>query len=126
MPLENVERRVVARIAQVAAGAACAAAMNSPLPQPPRIGPWGRPKSTLIQPADGALQATDLVERMRAYAEASRAPNTWRAYQSDLKQFGEWCATKRVEALPAAATTVAAYLADHAGKLATSTLQRRL
>ena len=63
---------------------------------------------------------------MRAYAEASRAPNTWRAYQSDLRHFGAWCAEHGLEPLPAAAATVAAYLTDHAGVLATATLQRRL
>lgn len=63
---------------------------------------------------------------MREYAEASRAPNTWRAYQSDLRHFAAWCAERGVEPLPAAATTVAAYLTDHAGALATSTLERRL
>ena len=63
---------------------------------------------------------------MREYAEASRAPNTWRAYQSDLRHFAAWCAGRGLEPLPAAATTVAAYLTDHAGQLATSTLQRRL
>jgi site-specific recombinase XerD len=63
---------------------------------------------------------------MREYAEASRAPNTWRAYQSDLRHFAAWCAKRGLEPLPAAATTVAAYLTDHAGVLATSTLERRL
>ena len=86
----------------------------------------GETQIDLIDPSARALAATDLVTRMREYAEASRAPNTWRAYQSDLKQFGEWCAEHDLEALPAAGTTVAAYLTDHAGVLATSTLQRRL
>ena len=63
---------------------------------------------------------------MREYAEASRAPNTWRAYQSDLRHFAAWCAGRGLEPLPAAATTVAAYLTDHAGVKATSTLERRL
>jgi len=59
---------------------------------------------------------------MRAYAEASRAPNTWRAYQSDLRHFERWCAKRRLEPVPAAATTVAAYLADFAGVLSVATL----
>jgi site-specific recombinase XerD len=63
---------------------------------------------------------------MREYAEASRAPNTWRAYQSDLRHFETWCAQNKLQALPAAGTVVAAYLADHAGALSTATLQRRL
>jgi len=47
-------------------------------------------------------------------------------YRSDLEHFAHWCAERDLEPVPAAATTVAAYLADHAGVLATSTLQRRL
>jgi site-specific recombinase XerD len=86
----------------------------------------GEPRIDLIQPPSGTPAATDLVERMRAYAEASRAPNTWRAYQSDLRHFAAWCANHGLEPLPAAAATVAAYLTDHAGQLATATLQRRL
>ena len=63
---------------------------------------------------------------MREYAEASRAPNTWRAYQADLRHFAAWCTEHGLEPLPAAATTVAAYLADHTGQLSTATLERRL
>jgi site-specific recombinase XerD len=86
----------------------------------------GETKIDLIDPSQRALATTDLVERMREYAEASRAPNTWRAYQSDLRHFAAWCAKHGLEPLPAAAATVAAYLTDHADQLATSTLQRRL
>jgi site-specific recombinase XerD len=63
---------------------------------------------------------------MREYAEASRAPNTWRAYQSDLRHFAAWCAERSLEPLPAAGVMVATYLADYAGTLSTATLQRRL
>ena len=41
------------------------------------------------------------------YAEASRAPNTWRAYQSDLRHFTAWCARHGLEPLPATGATVA-------------------
>ncbi|PZS40882.1 MAG: hypothetical protein DLM62_00520 [Pseudonocardiales bacterium] len=74
-----------------------------------------------------ALQAEALLDRMRAYAEASRAPNTWRAYQSDLRHFAAWCAQRGIaEPVPATATAVAAYLTDFAGVLSIATLQRRL
>jgi site-specific recombinase XerD len=64
---------------------------------------------------------------MREYAEASRAPNTWKAYQSDLRHFSTWCEEHGLDVqLPVRPSTVAAYLADFAGTHKTSTLQRRL
>lgn len=73
------------------------------------------------------LDTADVVERMRAYAAASRADNTWKAYQSDLKHFADWCVEHRIaEPIPAEPRVVAAYLADFAGELAVSTLARRL
>jgi site-specific recombinase XerD len=58
-----------------------------------------------------------LLDRMRTYAEASRAPNTWRAYQSDLHHFAAWCAEHGIsDPVPAAPTAVAAYLTEFAGR----------
>jgi site-specific recombinase XerD len=78
---------------------------------------------------DGAPAATlvPLEEAVRRYAEASKAPNTLRAYRSDLRDFEEWCGHLEVAALPVAPSTLSAYisaLAD-AGARA-STIQRRL
>jgi site-specific recombinase XerD len=67
-----------------------------------------------------------LLDRMEGYVRAGRAPNTWRAYASDLRHFEAWCATEGLVPLPAEPGSVAAYLADHAGRLAVSTLARRL
>lgn len=65
----------------------------------------------------GDLQADMLLDRMRTYAEASRAPNTWRAYQSDLHHFAAWCAEHGIsDPVPAAPTAVAAYLTEFAGR----------
>jgi integrase len=67
-----------------------------------------------------------------AYALASKAPNTLRAYDADWRHFTAWCGRRGRAALPAAPETVAAYLAAHARgaggarKLRLATLQRRL
>lgn len=76
-------------------------------------------------PSDREL-GPDLVERMTDYARAGRAPNTWRSYESDLRHFDAWCLSTGRLRFPAAPATVAAYLADHAGRLSVSTLRRRL
>jgi len=55
------------------------------------------------------------------YLDAARAPNTRRAYDFDLKDFGDWGG-----AVPASADDVARYLAERAAVLRPSTLRRRL
>ncbi len=81
-----------------------------------RIDARGGARLELSTPSPGDLQADALLDRMRAYAEASRATNTWRAYQSDLRHFAAWCAEHDIsEPVPAAPTAVAAYLTDYAG-----------
>ena len=74
-----------------------------------------------------------LAEQVAAAVGASKKPNTLRAYQSDLRAYGAWCIGNGLQALPATAETVAAYLADqavHGGPkglgLAMSTLRRHL
>ncbi len=61
-----------------------------------------------------------------AFAEASAAENTRRAYAADWRAFQAWCEAEGLQALPAAPETLTAYLAAHAGRLRTSTLGRRL
>lgn len=56
-----------------------------------------------------------------AYVDAALAPNTKRAYKSDLEHFVNWGGV-----IPAAPHLVAAYIAEQAGFLSVSTLQRRL
>jgi integrase family protein with SAM-like domain len=68
----------------------------------------------------------ELTERARAYARSSKAANTLRAYESDLRHFGAWCEARGLGAFPAEPETVALYLVDHAERLAVSTLRRRL
>jgi hypothetical protein len=81
----------------------------------------------VVAEAGGAVAELEVLsERARAYARGSKAANTLRAYESDLRHFGAWCERRALEAFPAAPETVALYLVDHAGRLAVSTLRRRL
>jgi site-specific recombinase XerD len=66
------------------------------------------------------------LEKARAYASASKAANTKRAYQSDFRHFANWCRATGRGALPAQGETVALYLAHYGGQLSISTLSRRL
>lgn len=50
----------------------------------------------------------------RAYAAASKAPATIKAYSGAWLAFAEWCAEQSLNALPATGATVAAYLAHRA------------
>jgi site-specific recombinase XerD len=78
------------------------------------------------QPAlPGELSAT--LELAADFAKASKAKATQAAYESDFRIFESWCRARRLNALPASAAAVAAFLADEAaaGKRA-STLGRRL
>jgi site-specific recombinase XerD len=63
----------------------------------------------------------------RAYAEASRAAATRRAYQSDWAIFTRWCDNRAIEPRPAAPAAVATFLASEAAAgVKPSTIGRRL
>src|SRR5438067_1096547 len=64
--------------------------------------------------------------RIATYAANSKAANTWRAYQADLRDFSAWCESLNLVALPAMPETVAAYLTELAPLCKVSTIQRRL
>jgi integrase len=72
----------------------------------------------------------ETVRAAREYAEAARAPNTLKAYRSDIADFSTYCRVELggAETLPAAPETVALYITDmaHERDLKTSTIQRRL
>ena len=74
----------------------------------------------------GQLSLAGLEDRARSYETSSKATNTWRAYRSDLRHFGAWCTRRGLTARPAEPDTVRLYVVDHAGRLAVSTLRRRL
>jgi hypothetical protein len=58
--------------------------------------------------------------KIRQFIAAAIAPNTRRAYASDLEHFFGWGGC-----MPAVPETIARYLADHAQVLSTATLGRR-
>jgi site-specific recombinase XerD len=78
--------------------------------------------------AGSALPADLVVDLNRAgeFAQAEKAAATRRAYRSDFKIFRAWCCERGASALPAAAETVAAFLAAEASRrVRPSTLGRR-
>ena len=56
--------------------------------------------------------AMTVTEVLRRYVEQSKAPNTLRAYDSDLRHYQRWCHAHHASWLPAAPQTVALYLSD--------------
>jgi site-specific recombinase XerD len=60
------------------------------------------------------------------FAARAKRPNTVRAYRHDFAAFEHWCHHTGRSALPATPETVAAYIANHAGRLRPSTLTRHL
>ena len=66
------------------------------------------------------------LEVIDTYANRALSERTSRAYAADWRDFKEWCQTQNVEALPATPETLARYLADRAGTLRVSSLERRL
>jgi site-specific recombinase XerD len=67
-------------------------------------------------------------ESVRRYAQASRAESTLRGYRSDWKDFATWCLRHWLDSLPAAPSTVAAYISACAdrGDLKAGSIQRRV
>jgi integrase len=65
-------------------------------------------------------------ERVREFVRASKADNTLRGYRADWREFCAWCGSRSLSPLPAAADTVAAYIADCAARLKPGSIQRRL
>lgn len=84
--------------------------------------------TTTIERADrpGPALPVDVGERLRAFAEASRAESTRRAYATSWRFFREWCEDHGYPPLPASPQAVAHYLAHLAGRYATSTIGRTL
>jgi site-specific recombinase XerD len=66
------------------------------------------------------------VERVREFVRASKAENTIRGYRTDWGDFSAWCQARNLSTMPAAPDTVAAYIAECAGRLKPGSIQRRL
>ena len=69
---------------------------------------------------------TALVDRARALADASLAPNSRRAYAADFADFSTWCSGQNLSPAPAPPQTVALYISALSGFAKASTIQRRL
>lgn len=68
-----------------------------------------------------------VMEQAKEYVSRSKAANTLRAYQSDWRDFEDWCIVQGAPALPASAEVVALYLTSLAGQgIKSSTIQRRV
>ncbi len=59
-------------------------------------------------------------------SDAGYSPNTLRAYRADMNTFERWCEENKIQALPAAPETVAAFIAAQAPNNSAATLKRRL
>jgi integrase len=87
--------------------------------------PLSEPNTTTTQKAQAQLFAPSGFEQLdpniQEFVTAAIAPNTRRAYTSDLQHFRAWGGR-----VPASPQQVASYLAHHARTLSTATLARRL
>jgi site-specific recombinase XerD len=82
-----------------------------------------------MKPTDITLKGavlSPLPSQVREFIRASKAENTLRGYQSDWRNFCQWCEARELLPLPAAAQTVAAYIAECANRLKVGSIQRRL
>ncbi len=66
------------------------------------------------------------LETARALAKQAAAPATLRAYRADWAHYAAWCAENGFTPVPAEPATVGAYLGSLAGRLAPTTIRRRL
>ena len=66
------------------------------------------------------------LDQVHEFIRASKAQNTLRGYQSDWRAFCAWAEAHRLCAMPASPETVAAFIAECAGRLKVGSVQRRL
>lgn len=75
---------------------------------------------------DLELTGTD-IDALYDLLEKSKAPNTRKAYASDMRSFGAWCTSRGTPSLPAPPVAVVLYLRDLADRgRAPSTIKRHL
>ena len=91
----------------------------------------GGPQPTALVRVPTATGAPALplaeIEAAAGSAKAEKAQATRRAYRTDFAIFRTWCAERAADPLPAAAETVAAFLASEAGRgVRPSTIGRRV
>jgi site-specific recombinase XerD len=66
------------------------------------------------------------LDQVREFIRASKSENTLRGYQTDWRAFCAWCESRALNPLPATSETVAAFIAESAGRLKVGSVQRRL
>jgi hypothetical protein len=78
-----------------------------------------------IQGGKGTMGAdivpSPALDKAREFARHSKAENTLRGYRADWRDFCGWCESRDWGPLPAAPESVAAYIADCAGRLQVGT-----
>ena len=83
-----------------------------------------------IVPVEHNTKGADLVppslDQAKEFARRSKAENTLRGYRADWRDFCQWCDRNGQHPLPAVPETVAAYIAECAGRLKVGSIQRRL
>jgi site-specific recombinase XerD len=75
---------------------------------------------------EGAEIVPPSLDQAREFARRSKAENTLRGYRAGWRDFCAWCNENAVGALPADPESVAAYIAECAGRLKVGSIQRRL
>ncbi len=88
--------------------------------------PQVQDKGADVAPLVAPLPALPLSEQVREFIRASKAENTLRGYHGDWRHFCSWCEAHGLSPLPALPETVAAYIAECAGRLKVGSIQRRL
>jgi integrase len=84
------------------------------------------PPAQSLRPATAGEEVERLAAAAVAYAEASRASSTRRAYDSNWRSFSEWCRARGLTDLPATADSVALYIAGLAPTKSVATIARHL
>jgi site-specific recombinase XerD len=75
---------------------------------------------------NGADLVPPSLQQAREFARHSKAESTLRGYRTDWRDFCGWCERGHQRPLPASPETVAAYIAECAGRLKVGSIQRRL
>lgn len=87
------------------------------------------PSTEIIVPVQNTETGADIVplpSTVRDFIRASKSENTLRGYQSDWREFCEWCKGHSIAPLPASPESIASYIAECAGRLKVGSIQRRL
>lgn len=75
---------------------------------------------------DPQLVLAPLVEKAKDFARASKAPSTWRTYESVWRVFTAWCSAQGVSALPSTPEVIVAYLVARSEMVRPQTLKKHL